>query len=1165
MADPTPSTTPFKLPNDVHVLAHLRDQLGDYLSTLERNTDSIREWLDSQQNNIIVGHHQLVRAIELEADEKKALKVLSSLGETAGFILNLQDFPALARARFGEGSALEKALAAVPRGVPADILEDLPQVRVPKETDTVEAIGLTTRVEIPEADTAPEKKGFWSSIGGVFKGSDPEEEARRKEEAIKRHWRNLRSDLISLQSDRHYYVDSFMDWVGENLAPEDPDVSAAALMQQYQNPQYVLDLAQRDYDEVNKDRTRRLNTQAIEYSRLAHMLDTQDIKGFIAQMQALFPREETPESKRSKQLLLTDFGVASFAELALSHVKKDEDRIALLSAALSYEPKFEIAGLKSGAQIFERVLGETLKPEPLDPAALEITLGKLRAGKDGADLLPLSSPQQTPFYRSAQRFKDDPARIAALSSRVLSGLGLADPKVAMQVADFAQSAADKNAETMLRTLRAAAQSNGGHAFMALWELTYPGQSITQKLADAGAKPSMFAQLADAAIDAGVHDEWRAASHAVKGRAQNLLDFFEKGVLPSLQSDEVFTVNTARRMLAASFLNGGLDNLRPRLTAPGGWLEQAVTSPALGEKDKLAWVAAFLEPFSSPIVRANILQTAADNAKDPKAANLLSGMEAALTGNNVRLDGDKLLTNLDRIANIWYNPEPQTLRFTISGVGQLLQENVSQHMADETLALIRRKGGFESEYDGLVKPENIDRIVTTRNGTKISWLRHTGDYNGTDAQAAALHQRPDFLHEDDLQNGECFSINQKSVLLLQPLEDGTHLLVDKYGAAHVLEGKIRLQAQPPLLDLGGVWFNPHAASILSLNEDKQTVECRVESKDFDHFLEHAESGDYLYEVQLPNKAALDKIAAVIAADSGFATPVKDADTLAINLRAVGYLSYQDEASGEAGFSCAKYGPTRKPGFIRTEDPEFAEALFEGLRSAPDVIAVDTLIAHKSMIEDAYYNAEKETFYMVIGQDVQTVKTDADTAYAALEKLAQEPGFQVVGTNLIKNPVKNGVGTVEVPADVVNLSRASLLAYNPDQDYTYVHTDQGKYHINLSRGWAQQLFDRLEDEGRADAKKQTQKTPWVRDLGKTLALSSSFNLTMRPALTDTSPAYLLAQALGAKQETRKTPEPERDFSVVAKKIETGTQIMIYPNRGEEVKTPLQKSNSKYRPSF
>ncbi|MFN7114719.1 MAG: hypothetical protein ACK4PK_10225 [Alphaproteobacteria bacterium] len=1161
MADSTPSTTSFKLPDDVHVLAHLRDQLGDYLATLERNTDSISEWLEQQQNNIIVGHHRLVRAITFDKDEQKALKVLGELGETAGFILNLQDFAALARAQFGENAKLAKAISDAPRGFPADILEDLPAVRVPKEGETVEAIGLNTRVEIPAAAEDDQKKGFWSSIGGMFKGADPEEEARRKEEAIKRHWRNLRGELISLQSDRHYYVDSFMDWVAENLEPEDPQAITPVMMHQYQNPQYVIDLAQRDYAEVNQGRTQRLNAQALDYSALARKLDTQDIQGFIKLMPGLFPREETPESKRSKKLLLTDFGVDSFAELALTHVKKDADRIALLSAALSYEPKFEIAGLKSDAQIFERVLGEVLKPEPLDPAALELTLNKLRKGKgreidSGFHLLQLYTLNNTPFSRIAARFAKEPARIGAANSKILAGLGAQDAGLAAKVADVAAAVENKDSSALLHSLRSVGVTDKGQAFMALWELTYPGRSLAGTITETGAPPKMIAQMTDALITAGMNDEWRAESNAIKGSAAKAIAFIAGQIIPSLAAGETFEINAARKMLATSFLNGGLDELRPQLTRSGGWLEQVVSSKSLSENDKLAWVAALIEPYAAGIVRANILHEAADNAATPAAAKILSGMEAAFTGENIRLDDDRLLTNLSRIANIWYNPEPKTLRFTISGVGQLLQENVSQHMADETLALIQRKAGFEPEYDGLVKPENIDRIVTSPQGTKIAWHRHTGDFNGTEAQAEALHRRADFLHEDDPQGSGTFSINQKSVLLLQPLEDGTHLLVDKYGAAHVLEGKIRLQPQEPLLDLGGVWFNPQAASILSLSGDGKTLEFRAESKEFDEFLEHAESGEYLYSITLPGKAAADKIAAVIQADNGFAAPLQAADTLALNLRALGYLSYQDGSDGEAGFACHKYGPTRKPGFVRTEDPEFAEALYQGLKKSPGVIAVENLIAHTSMIEDAYFNAEKNMFYMIVGQDILSTETDADTAYAALKKLGAEKGFETVGSNLIKNTAPNGVGMMEVPADVINLSRASLIAYNPAQDQTYVHTDQDKYHVSLDRIWTRTLFDRLEKEGRGEAMKQTQKMPWVRDLGKTLSMAQSFEISVKPALTDDAAPYLLAQAMGAKQETRKLPALNADFSAAAAPLSTGDTLRYpLPRQASTYKTKSQ----------
>lgn len=1146
MADNTPSTTPFNLPDDVHVLAHLRDQLGDYLSALERNTDSIREWLDTQQNNIIVGHHRLVRAIEIDRDEKKAVKVLSELGETAGFILNLQDFGALAQNRFGKNSAFEKALAAAPRGFPADILEEMPAVRVPKAGETVEAIGLNTRVEIPETPQE-EKKGFWSQLGGMFKSEAPEEEARRKEEAIKRHWRNVRSELISLQSDRHYYIDSFMDWVGENLEPEEPAAPSAAIMQQYQSPQYVIDLAQRDYDVVNKERAARLNTQALQYSAMAHKLDTQDIKGFIELLPSLFPRTETPESKRSKELLLTDFGVASFAELALTHVKKDEDRIALLSAALSHEPKFQIAGLKSDAQIFERVLGEVLKPEPLNAEALGITLKRLMRGRDNdaaMTLFPLDNAQKTPFYRIGQRFANDLPQAGRVMEKLLSGIGAKDSDIAGKVAKFADAAEKKDPAQLLSILRGIAASDQGQSFMAMWELTFPGKSAMDRLPASGATPKMLAQLVETAIDAGMHNEWRLETNAYQADTARTMGFLKNQIVASLSTDETFAIDPARKFIAHAFLNGGLDTLRPELTKAGGFLEQVVSSDKLNQKEKLAWVAALIEPYDSPIVRANILHDAADRAQDKTAARILSGMEATFTSDAVRIDNDRMLTNLPRIANIWYNPEPKTLQYTVGGVGHLLQDNVSQHMADETLSLIQRKGGFESEYDGLLKPENIDRIVSTPNGTKLSWHRHSAEFNGTEAQAAALHTRTDFVHEDDPQTGLTFSINQKAVLLIQPLEDGTHMLIDKYGTAQLLEGDLRIDPASSLTDLGGgVWFNPQNASVVSLDTSKNTLGFRAESRDFDEFLEKVEKSEekseYLYTIALPNAAVREKVSAAIAADSGFAVPVESSDTLALNLRALGYLQYNNEDPDKPGFSCHKYGPTRKPGFVHTDDQEFADAIFAGLQNAKDAVVVENLIAHKSMIEDAYYDAEKGTFYMVIGQDILDVQTDDKTAYAALQKLSREKGFETVGVNYVA-ATPNSVGTSEVAADVINLSRATLISYSAANEHTVIHTDQDKYHINLDRAQARELTSRIEKEGQAAAHKATEKMAWVRDLSKTLQFSGAFDVVAKPALTDSAPEYLLSQAMGSKNETRKMPAVDKDFSIAAAAVKTGEKI-------------------------
>src|SRR5690606_25938447 len=116
-----------------------------------------------------------------------------------------------------------------------------------------------------------------------------------------------------------------------------------------------------------------------------------------------------------------------------------------------------------------------------------------------------------------------------------------------------------------------------------------------------------------------------------------------------------------------------------------------------------------------------------------------------------------------------------------------------------------------------------------------------------------------------------------------------------------------------------------------------------------------------------------------ADAATASPGGSLDNLYFNLAALGYMRYDDE--GETGFRCHKYGPARKPGFINTE-ADLAEAVFDGLGKNDDLFRIQNILTHKSVIDDAYYNADSEQFYLVIGQDVQSVPCDEETAYKAL---------------------------------------------------------------------------------------------------------------------------------------------------------------------------------------
>src|SRR5690606_5438180 len=112
------------------------------------------------------------------------------------------------------------------------------------------------------------------------------------------------------------------------------------------------------------------------------------------------------------------------------------------------------------------------------------------------------------------------------------------------------------------------------------------------------------------------------------------------------------------------------------------------------------------------------------------------------------------------------------------------------------------------------------------------------------------------------------------------------------------------------------------------------------------------------------------------------------------------------------------------------------------------------------------------------------------------------------------------------DVINLDRATLLAYNAAQEKTFVTSDSDKFHISLDRPQSHELFDRLEKDGLQDALKATRDAAWVQGLKAAFASLPPVNVKIAPAVTELAPEYLLRQALGAGKETRALPALDAD---------------------------------------
>ena len=112
-----------------------------------------------------------------------------------------------------------------------------------------------------------------------------------------------------------------------------------------------------------------------------------------------------------------------------------------------------------------------------------------------------------------------------------------------------------------------------------------------------------------------------------------------------------------------------------------------------------------------------------------------------------------------------------MKYTVSGIANIFMTDMEQSEADETLSLLKRRGGFEAEYSGLFNPALIDKFYTTQDGTRISWHRkNNGDLNAEKPSLDAIHSRKDFLHEAS-SGGTTYSVNAKCIALVQELSDG----------------------------------------------------------------------------------------------------------------------------------------------------------------------------------------------------------------------------------------------------------------------------------------------------------------------------------------------------------------------------------------------------------
>lgn len=361
-------TNPAPLPQDAAALHDIRDSLARYMAALDERAELQRNWLQQHETVFLIAHHRLDLFIGQNM-EWDAIYLAELLGDAGGIVLATGGLAGRARETFGADSKLLRPRSLFPQHLRAPVpMPGLPDGLIPAPVIAPE----------PEAQ-APGKK--WWKPGWLSKKPDENTETPHAARQRKRQeWQDAQDQITALQSDRHYYVDSLMDWVGDGLVSDKPD---DAQMRGYQNPRKIAQLAAQDHAAETAQDIAAMQQRMALYTSLATLIDTQHIAEFAASLPILFEQPDTAFMRRIRDTLLQDYQVVSFAELALTKVKNRDDQWLLFKTALEHEPELKFTGLKKRGEILDRIRVETEKKHnPLNEKALRLARKKLDAMDD---------------------------------------------------------------------------------------------------------------------------------------------------------------------------------------------------------------------------------------------------------------------------------------------------------------------------------------------------------------------------------------------------------------------------------------------------------------------------------------------------------------------------------------------------------------------------------------------------------------------------------------------------------------------------------------------------------------------------------------------------------------------------------------------------------------
>lgn len=1120
-------------------LRDLRENLEDYLAILESNTQVISKWLRDNHDAVILGYHQLNRAVSFKKDAAQATALLKGFDKNvAQFILSIENFDALGKQYFGDSNVFNTALASFQPGPPQDILTPLPVINLPPDEDLYAPMHQAQKTK-QETQAAKKQSG---GVSSWFKSAEQKaaEKAAVEIEALVSGWQSTRQQLLDVQNEGFYFVDSFMDWIEEGFSPKTADVELERIQRRFENPAYIVSCAQRDFDAAQHVEGGKILQKARHYGELASLLDNQNIPAFIQKLPLILPLKETDESAWLHRSLLADFKTTGLLQYALTDVKNPWHACDLMESILGiYSQKKKSISLKNANDLLATTIARVIDPQnPLPARALGLALNAIKSdGKDFNQTL----IQSQAFNIIATSLAHDPAKLKEcltyLNKSLSPALDIAGPFISL--GDAIQN---RNYDEAKPLLAAFAQGGRARNILALWNLCYPQTPFMPALAACAQGDSeKLSDLIAISLNAGITDDLHVS---LNEDFTKFSSFIENHVMPDLDS---FAPDVLKRLIATALHKNGKESYRqclsagyPDTTDQGfHWLSRIVADTRLSDNKKGALLGALLSPFTDDITTSAILHDSAKNTPDQNAARVLARLEKQFVGQSLRMSPADVLINTHRIGSAWHGQ--RGVCFVVDGKDFEIPGTLAAQKGRDTLALLQRRTNMIAEKTGLFDPNNCDLVTLQPRKSSLHWSSAFMEFEPPQGVLNTFTQNPGWLKEAIGDAERYFKID--SLALIEENDDGSFTLVNKGGAVEQVSSDIHYSMPPTHIKCGKAWINPALISLFSLNEDTGTVGLRIESESFQAFAKDAFPDSSFYYIDGISKQEIRELRDILEKDTDCLEAGKDLSDVYLNMKALGFLVPFDRASPSghpiSGFYAKAAGQAQHSEIVFDKHirDEICDILLAKsprdyfTLSRKDGKSEELEIASKpEAFRNIYYHTREKGLYFMGPSSEYFIPFPQDQALKLLQRLCDDHGYMP----LIKN--------AEGPFDTVRKEDIVSLSYDTQDGELVVRIPERVLTSPMSVESAVKIIDELDKEDYKARCALPGYTPQIKDI------ESSVRANMTPvhvepsrvALRSEQPAGVLFEELcddalaQSKRKTKLGRPVAEDFEAAVREI-------------------------------